>query len=359
MNKIKVCQFVCGLEGGGAEQVIYNYCSKMDREEYEFYLVYQHKACKKNLKEFESLNFKLFNIPSKVSHPFKNFYYTNKIIKENKFDVIHTHMNIMNFIPLICGWLNGTKIRISHSHTCDIRKKNVLIKAFEYACKKLSILFATDLVACGEAAGKYMYGRRKFVIIHNAINTKKFEFNLKIRNQTRKRIGVNKNTKLLGNVGRFTEAKNHLFLLDIFEELYKVDDSYKLLLVGDGELKNDILKKINDLKIKDGVILVGNVDDTSSYYQAMDLFLMPSKWEGLPLAGIEAQASGLKSFFSDKVSDEVIISKNAYKKSIENKEIWVQAIINSDYRYERKNNIINLQFDIEKEVKKLLEIYKK
>ena len=359
MNKIKVCQFVCGLEGGGAEQVIYNYCSNMDREKYEFYLVYQHEACAKNLKEFKKLNFKLFNIPSKARHPFKNFYYTYKIIKENKFNVIHTHMNIMNFIPLICGWLNGTKIRISHSHTCDIRKKNILIKMFEYICKKLSIIFATDLVACGEDAGKYMYGEKDFIIIHNAIDTRKFNFNLEIRNQTRKKISVNQNIKLLGNIGRFTEAKNHLFLLDIFEAVYKMDNSFRLLLVGDGELRDNILRKIDDLEIRGKVIMVGNVADTSSYYQAMDLFLMPSKWEGLPLAGIEAQVSGLKCIFSDKVSDEVIISRFAYKESIDNKEVWVSDIVNNKYNYERKNNLINFNFDIIKEVKKLSSIYER
>lgn len=356
MVKRKVCHFVCGLQSGGAEQVIYNYCSKLNDKNYEFFLAYQHEPHDKNIKEFSELNFKLYQLPSKRRNPFKNFWETYKYIKTNKFDVIHSHMNLINFIPLFCGWLCGAKIRISHCHTCDIRKKNWMMRGFEFICKKLSILFATDLVACGNAAGEYMYGKNKYVVFNNAIDFDKFKYNSLTRKDIRKQLNIPVDAKVIGHVGRFTEAKNHLFLLNVFKSVVKKDSMFYLLLVGDGELKEELLQYIEEKKLKN-VILTGSVGDVYRYYNAMDLFVLPSRWEGIPLAGIEAQVAGLKCFFSINVSEQVLISSKAKVLSLKDSNEWINTIVMENCNYDRELNLLPNNFNIKEEVKKLEKLY--
>lgn len=367
MKKIKVCHIVSGLKAGGVETMIYNYCSHLGKDRYEFHLLYQHNPSKKNVEEFESIGFKLKRIPSKVKHPIKNYLSTKKYFKENSFDVVHCHMTLMNFIPLIAAKKCKVPIRICHSHNSDVRNKNIFIKFLYAILKKICINNATDLVACGIDAGKYMYGKREFIIINNSLDLKKFEYNNTIREKIRKKYGIEKNEILIGHIGRFTNQKNHKFIINLFTELINKKNTenknYKLLLIGDGEQKSKVEEMVKNDDLKDKVIFTGVVDNTNEFYSAIDIFILPSLWEGLPVVGIEAQVSGLPCLFSSNIDNNVVLNLDRSYLLNLNVTDWVKKIQEvSNNKYKRTTNIAvfnSKNLNIDKEYTKLKEIYEK
>lgn len=363
MNKIKVCHVLCGLCAGGVESVVYNYCSHMNQSKYEWHLLYQHEPSQKNVDEFEKLGFKLRRIPKKAKHPIKNYKATYKYLKDNEIEIVHCHMTLMNFIPLMAAKKLGIKVRICHSHNSDARNKNIFKKVFEMICKKLSISYATELVACGEDAGKYMYGNRKFLILNNALDLKKFQYNIAMREKIRKQYHIDEEKIIIGHIGRFTEQKNHEFLLDVFEKVAKLNNKYILMLIGDGERRDFIEKKINELNIKDKVILTGIVNNTNEFYSAFDMFVLPSIWEGLPVVGIEAQIAGLPCLFANKIDENVIIDKEKSRLLELQQERWISEINSlADKIKERDINMHEFEernLNIEREIQKLEELYAK
>lgn len=310
MEKIKVCHIVSGLKAGGVESMILNYCSLLNKNKYDFHILYQHDPSNKNVKEFEEIGIKLHRISSKVKHPFKNFFETYNYLKKEKIDVVHCHMTLMNFIPLIAAKKLKIKNRICHSHNSDVRKKNHIAKIIEKILKSLCIKYSTTLVACGNDAGRYMYGNKNFIVLNNALNLSKYEFNSENRRIIRKKYNITDDVILVGHIGRFTEQKNHKFIVEIISSIIEKNSNIKFMLLGDGELREQIEQLVFDKNIQDNVIFTGIVPNTNEYYSAFDLFILPSVWEGLPVVAIEAQASGLPCLFSNNIDKKCIIDKN-------------------------------------------------
>lgn len=359
MKKINICHIVSGLVSGGVESMIYNYCQYMSNNRYNFFLLYQHEPSQKNVEEFESLGFSLYRIPEKVKHPIRNYIETYKYLKENAIDVVHCHMTLMNFIPLIAAKQLKIPIRICHSHNYDVRKKNFFVEFFEKVLKKMCINNATDLIACGVEAGKYMYGTRQFTIINNALDTKKFFFSIDKRKKIRTKYNIKDTDILIGHVGRFTFQKNHSFILNIFNKLINIDSNYKLMLVGDGELKKQIEEKAEELKIDKVLIFTGVVDNVNELYSAFDIFVLPSIWEGLPVVGIEAQMAGLNTLFSNNIDKNTIFSNNSKMLPLE-ENVWVDEIISLGKKSNNRENIaIPHEYDIVQQIKQLESIYTK
>lgn len=357
MKKVNVCHIVSGLVAGGVESMIYNYCQYMSKDKYNFFLLYQHEPSKKNVEEFESLGFHLHRIPEKIKHPIRNYMETYNYLKENAIDVVHCHMTLMNFIPLIAAKRLNIPIRICHSHNYDIRRKNIIIRLFEKILKKICMYNATELVACGQEAGKYMYNEKNFTIINNALDTKRFVFNVNKRKEIRNKYNIKDNEILIGHVGRFTLQKNHNFILDIFKSLTDTNENYRLILIGDGEFKNQIEQKAIELNISKKVIFTGIIDNMNEFYSAFDIFILPSVWEGLPVVGIEAQISGVYALFSENIDKSTIFSTKSKILPL-NKNYWVDTILNlnNDISGREDVNIPN-EYDIEQQVKKLVDIY--
>lgn len=363
MKKIKVCHIVCGLKSGGVETVIYNYCKEIGNEKFEWFLLYQHAPSLKNIKEFESLNFKLHRLPSKVKHPIKNYIETKKYFRENKIDIVHCHMTLMNFIPLIAAKKLGIKTRISHSHNADARKKPFVVKKIENVLKKISIKNATKLMACGDDAGKYMYGTKSFYVLNNAVDLRKFEMSTNTRINERQKLKINDETIVLGHIGRFVEQKNHIFLLNLLKEILKDKKNIKLILVGDGEERKKIEDMAVSMKIKDNIIFTGIMEDTARMYNVFDIFLLPSLWEGLPVVALEAQASGLKCIFANTVDKNVIIDNENAELLELNLKVWKEKIIeliDSKAYLQRRTNekkFVERNLEIRNEALKLKKIY--
>ena len=358
MKKIKIVHFVNGMNNGGVESVILNYFSNMDISKYDLHIVTQGDNDDKCIKNFENLGFKVHIVTRKKESLIKNIKEIYHILKSNNFDILHTHMTVTNLFPLMLGWLVGIKVRISHSHLA-IKDMNLMDKIY---CK-LAIIFTTHKFACGIEAAKTLFNKsmNDVIILKNAINLEKFEYNPKMREETRKRLDIN-NELVLCNIGRLTEQKNQMFLIEIMKQLMNYNYNVKLLIIGGGELEQQLKQKVIECKLEDKVYFLGTCDDIEKIYQCADLFLLPSLKEGLPLVCIEAQTSGLKTIVSDNVTSEVKITPIIEYLPIVDKSVWVKKILDLKSSYERKNykeEIRENGYDIKIEAKRLDNLYKK
>ena len=260
---------------------------------------------------------------------------------------------------------DGILIRIAHSHNTDFQTKNKFKKAVGNYFKKKLVFYATDYFACSKLAGEWLFGDKivtspKFKVIHNGVDLKKYAFNSKIRNEIRNLYKISENEIVIGHVGRFTEQKNHVFLIDIFNEYHKINSNSRLLLVGTGILEENVKEKVEDLKIADKVIFAGFRSDVNNYMQAMDLFVLPSKFEGLGLVLIEAQASGLPCFTSkDVVPKEAQVSDLlTYIRLSSNAKKWANIINKSSFnRKDVAKEIKDSGYDINEAALELEKFY--
>ena len=254
---------------------------------------------------------------------------------------------------------NGVPVRIAHSHASS-QDKNLkyLIKLWH---KRYIPTCATDLFACGKEAGDWMFSGADYKIIKNAISAKDYVFDIGKREKIRKELNLG-TSFTLGLTARFSWAKNHYFLLEIFSEVLKMEPSAKLLLVGDGDLRENIEAKINELRLTGHVIMTGIRSDVQYLLQAMDVFVMPSNYEGLGVAAVEAQAAGLPCFLSEKVPIACKMTDSVYYISLsEPAKIWARQILSVKGK-ERKNTyqeIKDADYDIDENAQKLQMFYVK
>ena len=267
----------------------------------------------------------------------------------------------MSALPLAAAKKANVSTRIAHSHTSNFDSD--LKKPIRNMTKHLIPMYATDFFGCSDEAMEFMFGKRAAkdgIVINNAIDTSKFTFSEKTRKKIRKEFSLPADSFVVGHVGRFNYPKNHEFLISIFNELLKEEPSAKLLLVGDGENKAIIKKQVSDLGISKSVIMTGVRNDIHDIMQAMDVFVMPSRYEGLPVVSIEAQASGLPCVFSDVVTTDLNITGNCRFISLKlNTKGWVEAIL-SFKKYTRRNTSEDLRlsgYDSHSEAVKIKDYY--
>lgn len=351
-SKIKVMHFVSGFKNGGVEQVLLNYTGLVNKNyDIDEAIVYQHKADPEKLELSKRLGNRMYKIPFKKEHPLENIVATYKLIKKEKPDIVHAHMNLVNFFPLLVAKFLKVPVRISHSH---IAKDNINPKLAPIF-KKLNIKFSTNLMACGMQAGKYMYGNKDFDILYNAIDPKKYSFDENAREQIRKKYHIKDDTIVLGHIGRCVEQKNQEFLIDIFVDYLKKNTNALLFIIGDGELSQNLDNYIASNKITNKVICIKHIQSTEKFYSAFDVFLLPSLYEGLPVVGIEAQASGVTTLLSKNIDPTTVYTQNTKLLPInKNTDIWVKNIkkVNN-----RKSNVHSDNYNIFKAYKKLYLFY--
>lgn len=322
-------------------------------------IVYQHEADSVCLDKFLHVGDKCIRISSKRSHPIRNIIDSIKVIHKEKPDILHAHIGFLNFIPLICAFLCGIKVRISHSHVSnDNTNTNIEEKTIK-VFKIINILFSNKLLACGYSSGKCMYGNKKFKVVYNSVNIDKFIFDNRSRIKIRKELKLNDDDILIGNVGRFTDQKNQLFLLDVMKNLVHLNSKFKLIILGNGELKKTITNKVIEYQLEDNVLIHDPVGNIEEYYDAMDAFALPSLYEGFPVSLVEAQVSGLTSFVSDTIDPTSKINDDVF--FLDNGDVnqWVQSIL-TKVEKKRKVNIDKFErFNISTSYIKLYDIYKK
>ena len=359
---MKILHITSELDGGGVERLLYDYCTRMVPDiHFDFVVTSEKEGILE--KKIEDLGCNIFRV-SKFRSGVKNHERQMlDIIKKGEYDIIHDHSGYKAFFNLKIAKKLGIKVRIAHAHqafmtetriACVIRKIVTLITKY----------YATQLFACGIDAAEWMWGKKtyqygKVEIMTNAISIPNFVFSEEARNEIRKELGLT-NKFIIGNVARFSYQKNHDFLIDIFREVKKQNGEAILLLVGGGELETDIKLKICDYGLSNSVIFLGIRDDVPRLMSAMDVFALPSRFEGLPVTLVEAQAASLPSFASDSITKEIKITNYlTYISLAQSAKEWADEILHAKNR-KRKDisyDIIKGGYDIESEAHKMKEYY--
>lgn len=309
MEPIRVLHILHSMNRGGAENAIMNYYRHIDRDKVQFDFLLTEPAKCQFEDEILSLGGRVFRVPKlTMKNPFPYLVGVWRFYNSHlEYRIVHSHTSSKSFFPLLIAKFSGIPIRICHSH--GSRSEIGVNGRIRDLLKPFLRIVATHYLACGTAAAVWLYGCRflregKVIVFPNVIEADLFDYNKAVRHKLRMSLGISDSTIVLGCTARFSKVKNHSFLLSLFKEFHnRVTDSV-LLLVGDGELRGDILKLISSLGIKDSVIMSGVVNNVSDYEQAMDFFLLPSINEGIPLSLIEAQVSGLCCFVSEGIPRE-------------------------------------------------------
>lgn len=349
MSQIRVLQVLTSMNRGGAETMIMNYYRNIDRTQVQFDFLLHRSEEGAFDKEILAMGGKIFHMPP--IHP-KNYFGYKKKLKSfftahKEYTIVHSHLNALSFMVLSAAKENGVNTRIAHSHIAiesisisDFFDKNsenkTLVKDLIFSMLKHKVAKqATHFFACGIKAGDWLFGKEnksRYKVVNNAIDTSKFkrsEIESQAFRQTEGLVGK----KIIGHIGRFDNQKNHLFLIDIFSELSKLNDDVVLCLVGQGDLEEKIREKVSGLSLTDKVHFLGVRSDIPRVINAFDLFLFPSFYEGLPLTLIEAQTAGIPIVASDTISREVEVTDlitflSLEKSAVEWAKITDEALIN-------------------------------
>ncbi len=287
------------------------------------------------------------------------------LLKSEHYDVVHIHSGSISALAYIARAAHkaGVGKIVVHSHSTAVQSlKHRLVKmVFGPQLTK----YATDYLACSAEAGKDKFPasvvKNRLVIIKNGIAVEDYKRDEITRAKQRELLGIPEDAFVIGHVGRFAFEKNHAFLLELFEEYYKNAPDSMLLLVGDGELKDEIVEKIARSGLGDKIILTGNVDNIEDYYQVMDVFVLPSLYEGFPYVTLEAQAAGIPCVVSTGVTEEVMIGQGVVRVDLKDKELWLEEIekARSAGITDNANAITAAGYDIRDTVETVLELYKK
>lgn len=359
---IRVAQIIGKWVGGGVEAVVMNYYRHIDHSKIQFDFFCDEDSTNIPYEEIESLGGKVILIPP-YQKVFKYQKELQKLLKEGKYRIVHSHINTLSVFPLRAAKKSGVPVRIAHSHSTTNKKewKKNIIKSI---LKPLSKIYATDYFSCTEHAGKWLFGNRTFnkgkvFIMNNAIELDKFKYDENIRKQKRKELEIDEDTIVIGHVGRFVEQKNHDFLIDIFNKVHKKENNSILLLVGQGPLIENIKQKVEKLGLTKSVKFLGQRNDVNDLYQAFDLFLFPSLYEGLGMVLIESQVSGLFCLASNEVPSITKITENIKFVGLnESIDTWIKYIFNKkNIRRYYLEDIKRNGYDINVETKKLMNKY--
>lgn len=344
---------------GGVETFLMNYYRNINRDKVQFdFISIYNKLCFED--EIKSLGGRVYTICSEKVNPIKYCSQLKKIIKENNYGIVHINMlSAANILPVIIAKKQKVKHIIIHSHNSNT--PSGLLRKLLNTLNKPFLHLGTDFFACSKLAGEWLYGK-KFLnthplkIINNAVDLDNYEFNPKTRENIRKELNCD-DKFVIGHVGRFCYQKNHEFLIDVFYEVQKEDKDAMLLLIGEGELKEEIQKKVEKMNIQNNVIFLGTTDKVQNYLQAMDLFVLPSRFEGLPVVGIEAQASGTKCLFSSNITKETKITDNTEFVGMNIQE-WKRKILNCKNISKKNKNVIDDRYNIKIASNELEKIYR-
>lgn len=351
-KNIRVCQVLHGIVGGGSEQVVLNYCSRM--HDIHFDLLFQYKPNPQILERFNEAGINCIQIPDKVHHPLKHLWTMFRIFHKGNYNVVHSHLDwFMNSYVCFLAMLAGVKKQIAHHHQAYHPTNPLLIllcALMRIPCK----LFATHWLACGEAAaingwGKSAVKKGKVTILPNAIDPERFKFNEKQRNEVRARYGISDDDFVVGHVGRFFPEKNQKFIVELFSEYSQNHSNCKLLLVGNGPLQTEIQDLVKQKNLEDKVVFAGLQKDVVGFYSAMDVLLLPSTREAFPMTLVEAQYNGLPCIVSSAVPKETAITDYVYPLPIDEVKPWCEKLSLLNVAIDRENpQIKSERFDIRK-----------
>lgn len=363
---IRIAQIIGKWVGGGVEAVVMNYYRNIDRNKIQFDFICDEDSTNIPYEEINRLGGRVILIP-----PYQKMLKYHKklkdILKNEKYTIVHSHINTLSVFSLFAAKCAGVPVRIAHSHsTTD--KKEWKKNSIKLILRLFSKRYATHYFCCSELAGRWLFGNKEYnngnvVLLNNAIDLDKFRYNPQIRELKRKELEVNEDTVIVGHIGRFVEQKNHLYLIDVFYQIHKIIQNSILILAGQGPLEKKVKEKVNKLGLDNCVRFLGQVANPNELYQAMDVFVLPSLYEGLPVVGVEAQAAGLLCFFSNNMTKETkILTCTKFMSLSESTLKWANAIIagyNEQQRIDAEKYFSQKGYNIKKEAVKLEKFYMK
>lgn len=363
MKPIRVLQVLGGLNRGGAETMIMNLYRAIDKAEVQFDFVIHNEDENAYVDEIKSLGGKVYVFPQ---FTFKNYFsyrrYWDAFLREHKeYKILHSHVRSYAIFFIRIAKKKGLKT-IVHSHSTS---NGSGLKARIKSVLQLPLRKESDyLFACSKISGEWLFGKKaihslNYRMIKNAIDTNRYRVDAPTRNEYRKQFGAT-NRIVYGHIGRLSEPKNHRFLLEIFKDIKRKAPDSLLMIVGEGSYRPQIELWIHELDLAESVVMTGARSDIPQLLSAMDVFLFPSLWEGLPVTVVEAQAAGLPCLVSDKVTSEVAVSKAVTYLPIENgTECWVDCAISSiGKRYDVIDDIKSAGFDVNNSAMELIEVYR-
>ena len=307
--------------------------------------------------EAESMGGKVYIAPHRLKHPLRYLRFTSKLIRKQGYDIVHCHGNSCTLaIDLLAAKLGGAKVRIAHSHNSQCK-----FAVVHHVLRPLFNRLYTHAMACGEEAGRWLFGKRKFTVIRNAIDTRAFTFDPELRARLRKEYGCEDNV-VLGCVASLTDIKNHAFLLKVFAGILERNPSYLLILAGDGPLRENLEQQARDLDIADRVRFLGSRSDIPQLLQMMDVMALPSLFEGFPTVALEWQCAGLPVVMSENITPDCAFTRYVHFRPLD-MEAWISAILglpDSDRAAVSRSGIVALSqagYDLSAAAKALEEDY--
>lgn len=323
---IRVLQCVNNMHRAGLETVLMNYYRNIDRTQIQFDFLTHRPERDDYDDEIEALGGRIYRAPRLYPQNYPAYFrFMKQFFAEHpEYQIVHSHIDTMSYLPLLAAKKAGVPVRIAHSHSTGL-DKDLKYGLKQYFRRRIPAA-ADHFWACGEKAGQFLFRGKPFTVIPNAVEAENYRFSPELRERKRGEMGIG-DKLVIGHAGRFCYPKNHSFLLDIFSEIVNTEPNAVLLLVGKGEMEQKIRQKAQSLHIADKVIFAGSRADLNEIYQAMDVLVMPSKFEGIPMVGIEAQFSGLPCVFSDKVPGETAFADNCRFVELNRPaEQWAEAV---------------------------------
>lgn len=358
-----ILQIAAHLTIGGAEKVCRDIGMYADSAEYEVHYVIFDEDIGDYGKEVESKGCKIFKFRDPSENYGEYFKELKKLMAKYPYTAVHAHtMFSIGWVMLAAKQMN-IPVRVSHAHSALVDGKGFVKTIYETAMRSLILAFSTNLVACGQKAGERLYGKKAYnnrgKLILNGVNTEAFRFSEKTRSDMRTKLNL-QNNFVIGHTGRLADIKNQSFLIELLPQILKYQKNAILLLLGDGDDREMLEEKVKALNLQNNVIFAGSVCNVHDYLNAMDVFVFPSLYEGMPLSILEVQANGLPCVISDTVPPDVFITDLIHPLSLnDSKDKWIEKILSvkrnpaTDYPEELKN----AGFDTQTAMKKVYSIY--
>ena len=355
---IRVAHVMGKMVGGGVETVVMNYYRHIDRSRVQFDFLVDADSTLVPQSEIERLGGRVFEVPP-YQHLIEYQRGLQRLFKQEGWRIVHSHINALSVFPLRAAKKADVPVRIAHSHSTSGKGEHAK-NALKAVLKKQANRYPTHRFACSRLAGDWLYGKGvDYEVLRNAIDLNDFRPDEGDRFQTRDALGVEDEQLLVGHIGRFMEQKNHVFLLEIFREVLRLRPGAVLALVGEGPLLDVARRKARELGIDGSVRFLGARSDAPSLYRAFDVFCLPSLYEGLPMVGVECQASGTPILASDVVTSEAAMTSLMDFESLSSSpEVWALHLIDMRGRAFAPADIEGLSaFDINAAAKRLEELY--
>ncbi len=354
----RVLHILNRMNPGGAESLLMNLYRNIDRNkiQFDFYVtdkgIFDDEILKMGGKIYYTESLQKCGLMKYLKN-WKDF-----LNNHSEYKIIHSHLNNVSGLLFRIAKKKNIPTRIIHSHTSETIN-SLKVKIFKKLLNHFIIKYSTVLIGCSDKANEWLYGKHKnnAIILNNGIETERFKYDEIIRKRIREDLGIIDTTIVIGHVGRLVEVKNHKFIIEVFERYHSNNNNSILLIIGDGPLKTKIETLVKEKNLENCVKLLGTKTNINEYMQAIDCFIFPSIYEGLPVTLIEAQAAGLPILASKNISEMSKINDNFVFLDINDQpENWVDKINVCDNREKYSDNVRDAGFDIKQTVEKYMKL---